>query len=130
MQVVGRRDLGRRQPCGHNVETGSQLETQSRGQLHISVHLDRLGDPVVRNELIVGRGETAGIIEGITQADGPWGVGIHIVHVAAGNILSGDRMVIDPFVAVRRRGAAGARTRTSASRFGPVVPAGRSLAAQ
>ena len=63
MEVIGRRNLRRRNLGRHYIETRRQLKAQPGGQFHVSVHLDSLRDPVVVDQLVIGRGKTMGIVK-------------------------------------------------------------------
>ena len=98
MQVVRGADLGGCELHCHNVEARRGLDIQAWRQLDVAGHIKRLGDAVVRYQLVVGILIAAGVIEGIAQVQRPGRVGIHIVDISARDIFARNGMVIYPLI--------------------------------
>ena len=102
MKVVGRADLSGRELERHQVEVGGGLNAQSRRYFHIARKSEGLRIFVLYQQLIVGILVALAVVELVVDIQRPGGIGIGVVEISTGDVLSRNRVIINSLVAVCR----------------------------
>jgi len=124
VEVVGGTELRGGEAHGHDIEAGSGLNAQARGELDIAAKVDSLGKLVIDSKFLGGLlvSVTLGIVKGVTHVDGPGRIGIHVVHVAAGDVFTGNRMIINPLIGIGIATSSASAATTAFGILSTVVP--------